>query len=224
MWERKEELKAHKIELFSDQTDLEGLLKRFRSVERYGCLAGLSEERLITNGWKFFSPEVLGWFGVMLRNEYGIARFPPQRYPFGWRELKTRMEATYASAFSVNYAWRDLGNPKRGRGVSAFHSASRPCPLGRQGPRHGPLRLPPVDVYYEKMTLAEKHTLSSVIQMTRKLGKMLCLRDALAVIDEENLNSGGSATAKAEAPVPTVVSTTLTATRPRPNGISYSQR
>ena len=137
--------------------------------------------------------------------------FPPQRYPFGWRELKTRMEATYASAFSINYVWRDLGNPKRGRGVSAFHSASRPCPLGRQGPRHGPLRLPPVDVYYEKMTLAEKHTLSSVFQMTRKLGKMLCLRDAMAVIDEEKLNSGGSATAKAEAPAPTVVPTTLTA-------------
>ena len=43
-WERKGELRAHKIELFSGQTDLEGLLKWFRSVEHYGCLAGFSEE------------------------------------------------------------------------------------------------------------------------------------------------------------------------------------
>ena len=59
---------------------------------------------------------------------------------------------------------------------------------------------------------------------------MLCLRDAMAVIDEENLHSGGSATAKAVAPAPTVAPTTLTAAgsatslAPRTNGISHSQR
>ena len=56
-WERKEELKARKIELFSSQTNLEGL-KWFQSVEHYGCLAGVFEERIITKAWKFFSPEV----------------------------------------------------------------------------------------------------------------------------------------------------------------------
>ena len=121
-WEWKEELKAHKIEVFSGQTDLEGLLKWFRSVEHYGCLAGFSKVQIITKAWKFFSSEVLDWFRIMLRNEYGVTRFPPPRYPFSWRELKTRMEATYASAFSINYVWRDLSNLKRGRDVAAFHS------------------------------------------------------------------------------------------------------
>ena len=42
-WERKEELKAHRIELFDGKADLEGLQKWFRSVEHYGRLAGYSE-------------------------------------------------------------------------------------------------------------------------------------------------------------------------------------
>ena len=46
------------------------------------------------------------------------------------------------------------------------------------------------DVYCEKMTLNEKRSLSSVIHMTQKLGRMPCLRDSIAVIDEENLHTG----------------------------------
>ena len=68
-WERKEELRPHKIELFAGQTELEGLLQRFRSVEHYECLAGLSEECIITKAWMFFCPEALDWSRIMLRNE-----------------------------------------------------------------------------------------------------------------------------------------------------------
>ena len=67
------------------------------------------------------------------------------------------------------------------------------------------------DVYYEKMTPNEKHTLSSVIHMTRKLGKMPCLRDAMAVIDEDNLNSGSSTTSSSKAAVVPVVAPTSSA-------------
>ena len=49
----------------------------------------------------------------MLRREYGVADFPLPRYPFGWHELKSKMEATFASAFSINYVWRDLTNLHR---------------------------------------------------------------------------------------------------------------
>ena len=59
-------------------------------------------------------PDVLDWFHTMLRNEYGVTRSPPQRYPSNWRELETRVEATYASASSISYVWRDLISLKRG--------------------------------------------------------------------------------------------------------------
>ena len=42
-WERKEELKAHRIELFDGKSVLEGLQKWFRSVEHYGRLAGYAD-------------------------------------------------------------------------------------------------------------------------------------------------------------------------------------
>ena len=60
--------------------------------------------------------------------------------------------------------------------------------------------------------------------MTRKLGKMPCLRDAIAVIDEDNLNSGGSATTKAAAaplaaPTPPAAARSATSLAPGPMGL-----
>ena len=79
------------------------------------------------------------------------------------------------------------------------------------------------------MTPNEKHTLSSVIHMTRKLSKMPCMRDSMDVIDEDNLNSGGSANAKAAPvaliPPATAGSATLLAPGPMELGaISAAQR
>ena len=54
-WERKEEMEAHKIELFSGRTNLDGL-KWFQSAEHYSYLVGVSKERIITKAWKSFSP------------------------------------------------------------------------------------------------------------------------------------------------------------------------
>lgn len=70
--EKKEELKVHP----------EGLVKWFRSIEHYGCLVGLSGER-ITRAWKFFSSEVciLAWLRVMLRREYGVTRLTTSDAP-----------------------------------------------------------------------------------------------------------------------------------------------
>lgn len=77
---------------------------------------------MIEKSWKYFTAEVLDWFTLMLRREYGIADFPLPRYPLSWPELKAKMEATFASAFSVNYVWRDLTNLRRGRDIVAFHN------------------------------------------------------------------------------------------------------
>ena len=192
-WERKEELKAHRIELFNGKSDLEGLQKWFRSVEHYGRLAGYSEQRVIEKAWKFFTAEVLDWFTLMLRREYGISDFPPPHYPFGWNELKTRMEATYASPFSVNYVWRDLTSLKRGRDVVAFHSRfTELARLVGESPDTALYGSRLWDIYYEKMSSSEQHTLSSVIHMARQLGRKPCLRNAMAVLDEDNLKHGGT--------------------------------
>ena len=164
-WERKEELKAHRIELFDGKSDLEGLQKWFQSVKHYGRLAGYSEQRVIEKAWKFFTAEVLDWFTLVLRREYGVSDFPPPRYPPGWNRLKARLEAKYASPFSVNYVWRDLASLNRGQEVVAFQTrftelarlVGKSLGTGLYGSR---LR----DVYYEKMSATEQHTLSSVIR------------------------------------------------------------
>ena len=192
-WERKEELKAHRIELFAGKSDFEGLQKWFRSVEHYGRLAGYSEQRVIEKAWKFFTAEVLDWFTLMLRREYGVSDFPPPRYPFGWHELKARMEAAYASPFSINYVWRDLANLKRGWDVVAFHSRfTELARLVGETPDSALYGSRLWDIYYEKMSAPEQHTLSSVIHMARQLGRKPCLRDAMAVLDEDNLKHGGT--------------------------------
>ena len=60
------------------------------------------------------------------------------------------------------------------------------------------------------MTAQEQHTLSSVIYMAQQLGRMPCLRDAMAVLDEDNLkHSGAQASTKSPAPAPGA-STSLT--------------
>ena len=61
---------------------------------------------------------------------------------------------------------------------------------------------------------------------------MSCLRDAMAVIDEDNLNSGGSATAKAAAvpavaPTPSAAAGSETSLTPGPmelGAVSAAQR
>ena len=58
----------------------------------------------------------------MLQRKFGVTAFPPPRYPFGWPELKSRMEDTFASAFPANYVWRDLTDLWRGRDIAAFHT------------------------------------------------------------------------------------------------------
>lgn len=80
-WERKEELKAHRIELFDGKADLEGLQKWFHSVEHYGRPAGDSEQLVIDKAWKVFTAEVLDWFTLMFRREYGVAELPPPSLP-----------------------------------------------------------------------------------------------------------------------------------------------
>ena len=76
------------------------------------------------------------------------------------------MEATFASAFSVNYIWRDLTNLRRGRDIITFHS--RFTDLARlvgESPDTALYGSRLWDIYYDKMTTQEQHTLSSVIHM-----------------------------------------------------------
>ena len=153
---------------------------------------------------------MLDWFTLMLRREYGVTDFPPPRYPFGWTELKVKMEATYASPFSVNYVWRDLTSLKRGRDVVSFHSRfTELARLVGESPDSALYGSRLWDAYYDKMTTQEQHTLSSVTHMARQLGRKPCLRDAMAVLDEDNLKHGGTQiVAKPPAPTPST-STTL---------------
>ena len=175
-------------------------------MEHYSRLAGYSEQRVIEKAWKFFTAEVLDWFTLMLRREYGVAEFPPPRYPFSWHELKARIETTFASAFSINYVWRDLSNLKRGRDTASFHTRfSDLARLVGETPDTALYGSRLWDIYYEKMSAQEQHTLSSAIHMARQLGRKPCLRDAMAVLDEDNLKHGGSQLAAK----PTAVSPTL---------------
>ena len=92
----------------------------------------------------------------MLRREYGVSHFPPPWYPFGWHELKARMEATYASPFSANYVWRDLATLKRGRDVVAFHSRFTVlAQLVGESPDSALYGSRSWDIYYEKMSASE---------------------------------------------------------------------
>ena len=192
-WKWKEELKAHRTELFDGKANLEVLQKWFRSAEHYGQLAGYSEQRIIDKMWKLFTAYALDWFTLMLRLEYGVTEFPTPRYPFGWLELKAKMGTTYAPPFSVNHVWHDLANLKRGQDVVSFHS--RFIELARlvdESPDSAWYGSHPWDVYYEKMTTQEQHTLSSVIHMARQLGRKPYLRDAMTVLDEGNLKHGSA--------------------------------
>ena len=120
-WERKEELKAHRIELFDGKQTSRGCRNGFGLLSTMDdFLATRSNESLIRRG-SFSRLKCLTGLH-MLRREYGVTDFPPPRYPFGWTELKVKMEATYASPFSVNYVWRGLTSLKHGRGVVSFHS------------------------------------------------------------------------------------------------------
>ena len=162
-------------------------------MEHYGRLAGYSEQRVIEKVWKFFTAEVLDWFMLMLRRENGSSDFPPRHYTFGWNELKARTEATYATPFSVNYVWHDLTSLKRGRDVVAFHSRfTELARLVGESPDTALYGSRLWDIYYEKMSYSEQHTVSSVIHMARQLGRKPCLRDAMAVLDEDNLKHGGT--------------------------------
>ena len=162
-------------------------------MEHYGRLAGYSEQRVIDKPWKSFTAEALDWFTLMLRRKYAVTEFPPPRYPFGWPELRAKMEATYTSPLSVNYVWCDLANLKCGRDVVSFHSRfTELAKLVGESPDSTLYGSRLWDVYYEKMTTQEQHTLSSVIHMTRQLGRKPCLRDAMTVLDEDNMKHGNA--------------------------------
>lgn len=141
-WERKEELKAHKIELFAGETGLEDLQKWFRSVEHYGLLTGYSKQQVIEKSWRVFTAEVFDKLKLMLRLEYGVTGFPPQRFPPGWPELKARMESAYTSVFSGSYVWRGPTNLKRGGVIDASHPRFTELSrlVGESTPRWTPTR------------------------------------------------------------------------------------
>ena len=120
---------------------------------------------------------------------------PPPRYPISWSELIAKMEATYASPFSVNYryVWRDLANLRRGRDVVAFHARFMEIAgLIGESPDSALDGSRLWGIYYEKTPSLEQHTLSSVIHTARQLGRKPCLRDAMAVIDEDSPKHGGA--------------------------------
>lgn len=79
--------------------------------------------------------------------------FPLPRYPFGWPELKAKIETTYAFAFSVNYVRRDPTNLKRGHDTFSFHARFTDLAglVGKspEAALYGP-RL--WDIYYEKIS------------------------------------------------------------------------
>ena len=103
------------------------------------------------------------------------------------------MEATYASRFSANCVWHDLANLKCGRDIISFHACfTELARLVGESPDSALYGSRLWDVYCEKMTTKEQHTLSSVIHMARQLGRKPCLRDVMAVLDEENLKHGSA--------------------------------
>ena len=76
------------------------------------------------------------------------------------------MESTYAPPFSVNYVWRDLTSLKRGRDVVAFHSRfTELARLVGESPDTALYGSRLWDIYYEKISSSEQHTVSSVIHM-----------------------------------------------------------
>ena len=77
------------------------------------------------------------------------------------------------------------------------------------------MRISITKIYYEKMSSSEQYTLSSAIHMAQQLGLKPCLRDAMAVLDEDNLKYAGmQAAAKppkqiiAKLPINTVAAST----------------
>ena len=81
------------------------------------------------------------------------------------------------------------------------------------------------DVYYEMISASEQHTLSSVIHKARQLGRKPCLRDDMAVLDEDNLKHGGTQAAarpptQAVAGLPTTGAPTLLGSGPMELGAS----
>ena len=154
--ERKEELKAHQIELFDGKLDLEGLQKWFRTVEHYGRLTGYSERRVIERSGNRLLPRCLTDLRLCLGAS--MSDFPPPRYPFGWHELKARQEATYASPSSVSYVWRDLASFKRRRDVATFHSHfTELALLVGESPDSAIYGSRLWDVYNDKMSVSAAH-------------------------------------------------------------------
>lgn len=66
------------------------------------------------------------------------------------------MEDTFASAFSINYAWRDLTNLRRGRDIVAFHSRFTDLAgLVGESPDTALYGSRLWDIYHEKMSAQE---------------------------------------------------------------------
>ena len=157
--------------------------------------------------------EVLDWFTLTLRHEYGVVDLPPPCFPFSWPKLKATMEVTFASAFSVNYIWQDQTNLQRGQDIITFHFRfTNLATLVGESPDTALYSSRLWDTYDDKMTIQEQHTVISVIHMAQQLGWKPCLRDAMAVLDKDNLKYGGSQLATK----PTPMATTLTTSSTRP--------
>ena len=104
----------------------------------------------------------------MFRRECGVVDILPPRYRFSWPDLGAGVEDTFASVFSINCAWRDSSNLWRGNDIATVHA--RFTDLARvvgESPDTALYGSRLWDIYYEKMSSQEQHTLSSVIRMAR---------------------------------------------------------
>ena len=108
-------------------------------------------------------------------------------------QFKAKMEATYSSPFSANCVWRDLANLKRGRDLVSFYLRfTELARLVGESPDSALYGSRLWGACYEKMTTQEQHTLSFVIHMAQQLGRKPCLRDAMAILDKDNLRHGSA--------------------------------
>ena len=97
------------------------------------------------------------------------------------------------SSFALQYVWRDLTNLKRGRDIATFRSRfTELAPLVNLTSDTAKYGSRLWDIYYTKMTAQEQHILSAVIQVARQLDRELSVRDAMSVLDEENIRNGSA--------------------------------
>jgi hypothetical protein len=175
-WRMKQELKTHQVALFDGKLDLEGLLKWQRSIEHYAQLADMNQMSLISMAWQNFTPDVLEWFTHLLQTQYHVDCFLLQYYPFSWAELKSTMEATYASAFATKHVWRNLETLKLGSNLSEFHSQFLDlAKLVGETAYTAVFGSRLYDIYSVKISDLECQILSSVIVTAHQMGRTIHL-------------------------------------------------